>query len=225
MVTPIPGGRSGAVGWGAELLVPWARVRPGAAVIAVPKTAIELAKRFEVFTGWRGLIHVGLSRTSARSGTGRLATGTCATRSTRRSLKWKPQSIWRAICKRRLRRLCATARCWPPSQRGGWRPSWTSRSTSARGDCRRRTYGAGSSAAKELRRWVYGGGKVLPGLIARRAADVGAPAALTIQVLNLRPGLVWLPALRAYAPLRFHLRTTCRDGQVGSVATGSQPIV
>lgn len=29
-----------------------------------------------------------------------------------------------------------------------------------------------SSAAKELRRWVYGGGKVLPGLVTRREADV-----------------------------------------------------
>lgn len=28
-----------------------------------------------------------------------------------------------------------------------------------------------SSAACELRRWVYGGGKVLPGLVARRAAE------------------------------------------------------
>lgn len=28
-----------------------------------------------------------------------------------------------------------------------------------------------SSAAKELRRWVYGGGKVLPGLVARRTAE------------------------------------------------------
>jgi lysozyme len=29
-----------------------------------------------------------------------------------------------------------------------------------------------SSAAKELRRWVYGGGRVLPGLVARRGAEV-----------------------------------------------------
>ncbi|WP_256996358.1 lysozyme [Methylococcus capsulatus] len=29
-----------------------------------------------------------------------------------------------------------------------------------------------SSAAKELRRRVYGGGKVLPGLVARREAEV-----------------------------------------------------
>jgi lysozyme len=29
-----------------------------------------------------------------------------------------------------------------------------------------------SSAAKELRRWVYGGGKVLPGLVTRREAEV-----------------------------------------------------
>jgi lysozyme len=28
------------------------------------------------------------------------------------------------------------------------------------------------SAARELRRWVYGGGKVLPGLITRRDAEV-----------------------------------------------------
>ena len=28
------------------------------------------------------------------------------------------------------------------------------------------------SAASELRRWVYGGGKVLPGLVARRDAEV-----------------------------------------------------
>ena len=29
-----------------------------------------------------------------------------------------------------------------------------------------------SGSAKELRRWVYGGGKVLPGLVARREAEV-----------------------------------------------------
>jgi lysozyme len=28
------------------------------------------------------------------------------------------------------------------------------------------------SAANELRRWVYGGGKVLPGLVTRREAEV-----------------------------------------------------
>ena len=28
-----------------------------------------------------------------------------------------------------------------------------------------------TSAASELRRWVYGGGKVLPGLVARREAE------------------------------------------------------
>lgn len=28
------------------------------------------------------------------------------------------------------------------------------------------------AAGQELRRWVYGGGKVLPGLVARRAAEV-----------------------------------------------------
>ncbi|TXD94959.1 lysozyme, partial [Ralstonia pseudosolanacearum] len=29
-----------------------------------------------------------------------------------------------------------------------------------------------AAAASELRRWVYGGGKVLPGLAARREAEV-----------------------------------------------------
>ena len=29
-----------------------------------------------------------------------------------------------------------------------------------------------ASAARELRRWVYGGGKVLPGLVARRQAEI-----------------------------------------------------
>jgi lysozyme len=29
-----------------------------------------------------------------------------------------------------------------------------------------------STAAQELRRWVYGGGKVLPGLVARREAEI-----------------------------------------------------
>ena len=28
------------------------------------------------------------------------------------------------------------------------------------------------AAGKELRRWVYGGGKVLPGLVARRQAEI-----------------------------------------------------
>lgn len=34
-----------------------------------------------------------------------------------------------------------------------------------------------SDAASELRRWVYGGGKVLPGLVARREAEVMLVAA------------------------------------------------
>lgn len=38
------------------------------------------------------------------------------------------------------------------------------------------------SAAHELRRWVYGGGKVLPGLVARREAEV----ALLIAEVKIR---------------------------------------
>jgi len=29
-----------------------------------------------------------------------------------------------------------------------------------------------AAAAKEVRRWVHGGGKVLPGLVARRSAEI-----------------------------------------------------
>jgi len=31
---------------------------------------------------------------------------------------------------------------------------------------------SGPGAALELRRWIYGGGKVLPGLVLRREAEV-----------------------------------------------------
>jgi len=37
------------VGRGAQLLVPWSRLRPGATVIEVPQAAVDLAKRFEGF--------------------------------------------------------------------------------------------------------------------------------------------------------------------------------
>jgi lysozyme len=33
-----------------------------------------------------------------------------------------------------------------------------------------------SAAASELRRWVYGGGRVLPGLVARREAELSLMA-------------------------------------------------
>lgn len=36
-----------------------------------------------------------------------------------------------------------------------------------------------TSAAQELRRWVFGGGKVLPGLVARRQAEVALFLSLT----------------------------------------------
>ena len=85
-------------GPGAELLVPWARVRPGAAVI-------ECRRRPSIWPNARGLRTCGKAwsseitaiPTSARQGSGRLAMATSAIRRIRRSLRPKPRSIWRAI--------------------------------------------------------------------------------------------------------------------------------
>ena len=42
---------------------------------------------------------------------------------------------------------CAIARCWPPSPRGGWQPSWISPSTLVLVDCRHRRCGGESISA------------------------------------------------------------------------------
>lgn len=59
----------------------------------------------------------------------RSATGISAIRGNHRSRSPRQSATWRTICKQRSPPRCATARCWPPSQRDGSRPLWTSRST------------------------------------------------------------------------------------------------
>ncbi|KAI3606231.1 Mobile element protein [Cupriavidus necator H850] len=71
----------------------------------------------------------GLTLTSALRGILRSATGISAIRGTHRSRRPRQSATWRTICKQRSPPRCATARCWPPSQRDGSRPLWTSRST------------------------------------------------------------------------------------------------
>jgi len=70
----------------------------------------------------------------------------CVMRSTRRSPRPKPRSIWRATCKRRSPRRCVTARFSPPNLTDDFRPSWTSPSTLAQGGCGRRRYGGASTS-------------------------------------------------------------------------------
>ncbi len=93
------------------------------------------------FTACRRAILAVRIPTSARQASGRLGTGISAIPSILRSPKWKPRTIWRAICKRRWRRPCATARFWPRNQKCGLPRSSTSHSTSVPGGCRRRPCG------------------------------------------------------------------------------------
>jgi hypothetical protein len=83
------------VGRGAEFLVPGARVRPGAVVIAVPQSAIDLAKRFEGFQSVpKRDPEIAAIPTSVRQDSGRLVTATSVRRITRRSRRTRPKPIW-----------------------------------------------------------------------------------------------------------------------------------
>jgi hypothetical protein len=66
-------------------------------VIDVPQAAIDLAKRFEGFHRVPKFDPASRIRTSARQGTGRLATAISAIHSIRRSPRSKQMLIWRAI--------------------------------------------------------------------------------------------------------------------------------
>ena len=59
---------------------------------------------------------------------------------------------------------CAIARCWPPSPRGGWQPSWISPSTLVLAGCRhRRCGGASISEIGYRQRMSYAGGFMVVG--------------------------------------------------------------
>lgn len=167
------------MGRGAEFLVPRARVRPGAAVIEVPKTAIELAKRFE---GFERKVRRGVEITAVpyicpagfwTIGYGHLCDS-------------KHPPITEAEAEAYLARdlqsaLAATLRYCPalatePESRLAAIVDFTFNLGAGRlqtSTLRRRINQRDwTAAATELRRWVYGGGKVLPGLVTRREAEV-----------------------------------------------------
>lgn len=146
-------------------------------MIEVPTTAIELAKRFE---GFHRVPKNDLGRAYpyvCPAGYWTIGYGHLSIRSIRRSRRLKPRAIWRATSNRHLPAHCATVRRWLPSRKVDSQPSWTSFNLNGAGRLqdlalRRRINQRDWVAAAGVRRarWIYGGGKVLPGLVTRRAA-------------------------------------------------------
>lgn len=168
------------MGWGAELLVPRARVRPGAFVSEVPKAAIELAKRFEGFhrvpkadprrahpyicpagywtIGYGHLCdpkHPPITETEAEVYLARdLQTALAATLRYCPVLATEPEGRLAAIVDFTFNLGAGRLQTSTLRQRVNQR-DWP-------------------SVTHELQRWIYGGGRVLPGLVSRRDAEVRA---------------------------------------------------
>lgn len=166
------------MGWGTELLVPRACVRPGAAVIEVPKAAVELAKRFEGFhrvpradpgrahpyicpagywtIGYGHLCdpkHPPINETEAEVYLARdLQTALAATLRYCPVLATEPEG-----------RLAALVDFTFNLGAGRLQASTLRRRVNQRDWI---------EAGQELRRWVLGGGKILRGLVDRREAEV-----------------------------------------------------
>ncbi len=126
----------------------------------------------------RTILCVALIPTSAQQGFGQLATVTSVTRRTRSSRRPRPEIYLAADL---VTALNATLRYCPvlaaePQGRLAAIVDFTFNLGAGRlqtSTLRRRVNQRDwSAAASELRRWVYGGGKVLPGLAARREAEV-----------------------------------------------------
>ena len=167
------------MGRGAELLVFGTRVRPRAAVIEVPKTAIELAKRFE---GFECKVKRGSELTAIpyicpagfwTIGYGHLCGAEHPPITEGEAEAYLARDLQLA--------LAATLRYCPvlatePEGRLAAIVDFTFNLGAGRlqiSTLRRRINQRDwAAAATELRRWVYGGGKVLPGLVARREAEV-----------------------------------------------------
>ena len=166
------------MGRGVELLVPRARVRPGAAVIEVPKAAVDLAKRFEGFErkAKRG-VEITAIPYICPAGFWTIGYGHLC------DPKHPPitEAEAEVYLARDLRTaLTATLRYCPvlvtePEGRLAAIVDFTFNLGAGRlqtSTLRRRVNQRDWSAAEqELRRWVYGGGRALPGLIARRDAE------------------------------------------------------
>jgi len=166
------------VGRGVEFLVPGTRVRPGALVTRVPKTAIELAKRFEGFhrvpkadpgrahpyicpagywtIGYGHLCdpkHPPITETEAEVYlAGDLRTALSATLRYCPVLATEPEGRLAAIVDFTFNLGAGRLQTSTLRRRINQR-DWV-------------------AVAQELRRWVYGGGKVLPGLVIRRDAEL-----------------------------------------------------
>ena len=166
------------MGRGAELLVFGTRVRPRAAVIEVPKTAIELAKRFE---GFERKVKRGSELTAIpyicpagfwTIGYGHLCDAAHPPITEGEAEIYLTRDLQTA--------LVATLRYCPvlvtePEGRLAAIVDFTFNLGAGRlqtSTLRRRVNQRDWAAAStELRRWVYGGGRVLPGLVARREAE------------------------------------------------------
>ena len=166
------------MGRGAEFLVPGARVRPGA-VVTVPQAAIELAKRFEGFERQvkRGIEIAAIPYVCPAGfwtiGYGHLCAQDHPPITQDEAEAYLAQDLVKA--------LNATLRYCPvlatePEHRLAAIVDFTFNLGAGRlqtSTLRRRINQQDwASAAQELRRWVYGGGRVLPGLVARRQAEI-----------------------------------------------------
>lgn len=165
------------MGWGVELLVPGACVRPGTAVIAVPQAAIDLAKRFEGFHRVPENDHDRAHPYVCPAGYWTIGYGHLCDS--------KHPPITEAEAEVYLARdlqtaLAATLRYCPvlatePEGRLAAIMDFTFNLGGGRlqtSTLRRRVNQQDwVTAAQELRRWVYGGGRVLTGLVLRRTAE------------------------------------------------------
>ena len=166
------------MGRGAEFLVPGARVRPGA-VVTVPQAAIELAKRFEGFERQvkRGIEIAAIPYVCPAGfwtiGYGHLCAQDHPPITQDEAEAYLAQDLVKA--------LNATLRYCPvlatePEHRLAAIVDFTFNLGAGRlqtSTLRRRINQQDwASAEQELRRWVYGGGRVLPGLVARRQAEI-----------------------------------------------------
>lgn len=166
------------MGRGTELLVPWARVRPGAVVIEVPVAAIALAKQFEGF-------HQVAKFDPERRAHPYICPVGYWTIGYGHLCDPKHQPITEAEAEVYLAHdlqtaIAATLRYCPvlgtePEGRLAAIVDFTFNLGAGRlqtSTLRRRINQRNwASAATELRRWVYGGGRVLSGLITRREAE------------------------------------------------------
>lgn len=166
------------MGWRAELLVPRTCVRPGAAVIEAPQAVVDLSKRFE---GFERKVKRGTEITAipyvCPAGFWTIGYGHLC------DSKHPPitEAEAEVYLARDLRTaLAVTLRCCPvlatePEGRLAAIVDFTFNLGAGRlqtSTLRRRVNQRDWVAAgQELRRWVYGGGRVLPGLVARRDAE------------------------------------------------------